>query len=79
MITEANRYEVVATISRMDRVSVKFSALSLAFQCVCDKHDRASVSRLMEADAYDLHEEFKRLATLLGYTVSKVEMEDAGQ
>jgi len=71
MITEENRYEVLATIGRMDRISAKFSALSLAFQCVYDKSDKSAVSGLMQADAQDLDTEFNRLCTLLGYTITK--------
>lgn len=77
MITEDNRHEVAALFSEAARISHRFGAISLVLSGIDDETSRASINELLSAYAGEVDAYFRRTATLLGYTVSKVEMEDA--
>lgn len=79
MITEENRNEVTMLLREAETSANKFSALSLAIAGIEDDEAKDSIVNLMVHYASEADRHFKRIATLLGYTVSKVEMEDAGQ
>jgi hypothetical protein len=77
MITEANMYDVMALTTLLNREVDRFNAFSMAMSSVRSPGDIVSVSGYLDAQQKQFDAHFISLASLLGYTVSKVEMEDA--
>ncbi|QHW26619.1 hypothetical protein GYN07_20780 [Rhizobium leguminosarum bv. viciae 248] len=78
MITEANRHEVAILFPEAARSANKFSAISLALLGVDDDISRSSLDELRRGYAGEVDTYFNRIASLLGYTVSRVDqVEDA--
>jgi hypothetical protein len=73
MITEATMYDVLALTKQIDRDAVKFNAFSMALTSVRDAMDASSIADFRRSEQSEFDRHFRSLATLLGYTVSKVE------
>jgi hypothetical protein len=73
VINEANQYEVMAAAKQIERNAVKFNAFSLALSSVRNAMDASSIADFRKCEQKEFDRHFRSLASLLGYTVSKVE------
>lgn len=76
MITNENRHALFSGVTLIERSIARFNAYSLAFECIYDEGDKKCLQRLMNGEAHEIDNEFRRAAELLGYRVSKIEPEE---